>query len=218
MIQHKLVPEKSCLVLFDVVNAFADPTSRYSVPTGVATLQRLNKLTDVCRSRNIPVIYTVQALRLDGSNWGGFAHIFPAIPKEKLVVDGMWSAEIHPDIAPKEGDIIIKKLRYSSFYGTDLDVILRNKNIDTVIIGGLAVNGPDTTARDACNRDYKVIFLSDGCDTGDYRDEGWGLVSRAEILKVFLTNMARSIGQVMSIDDVILALRQAANPRVKSPG
>lgn len=213
MIRHELIPERSCLLLFDVVNAFADPKSHYSVPTAPTMLVRLNKLADACRSSGVPVVYTVQNLRADEANWGGFAQIFPGIPKEKLVVEGNWTAEIHPAIAPKEGDIIIKKIRYSSFFATDLDVILRIKKIDTVIIGGLAVNGPDTTARDACNRDYKVIFLSDGCDTGNYRDEGWGVVTREEILKVFLTNMARSIGQVMSIDEAIGALKSATAGR-----
>ena len=64
-------------------------------------------------------------------------------------------------------DTIIPKKRYSAFYETDLDSILRSKGIQDLIISGVMTNlCCETTARDAFMRDYRVFFLIDGTATG----------------------------------------------------
>jgi isochorismatase family protein/alpha/beta hydrolase family protein len=63
-------------------------------------------------------------------------------------------------------DILLDKPRYGAFHGTDLDLILRARGIDTVIIAGIATNVCcETTAREAVVRDFRVFFLSDGTAT-----------------------------------------------------
>ena len=70
------------------------------------------------------------------------------------------------------GEHIIKKHRYSGFFGTDLDIILREWGIDTVIISGTTTeNCCHATARDAMFRNYRVVFLSDVTATYDYPDQ-----------------------------------------------
>jgi len=98
----------------------------------------------------------------------------------------------------------VAKPRYSAFYGTDLEAILRSKGIDTLIISGTITGACcESTARDAFSRDYKVIFLSDGNASGNIPDLGFGPVSAEEVQRVTLTLMALNFAQVASIDQVI---------------
>ena len=65
-----------------------------------------------------------------------------------------------------KNDILLEKPRFGAFHGTDLDLILRNRGIDTVIITGICTNiCCETTAREANMRDYKVFFISDATAT-----------------------------------------------------
>ena len=84
--------------------------------------------------------------------------------------------DIYPELAPAPGEHVIKKHRYSGFFGTDLDIILREWGVDTVIISGTTTeNCCHATARDAMFRNYRVVFLSDATATYDYPDRGFGL-------------------------------------------
>jgi len=72
-----------------------------------------------------------------------------------------------------ESDCIVTKHRFSAFAGTDLDLILRSKGIETILCTGLATNVcVETTARDGVNRNYNVILLEDCCaafDPGEHQ-------------------------------------------------
>ena len=85
------------------------------------------------------------------------------------LVDGTPGVDIYPELAPAAGEHVIKKHRYSGFFGTDLDIILREWGVDTVIISGTTTeNCCHATARDAMFRNYRVVFLSDATATYDY--------------------------------------------------
>ena len=60
--------------------------------------------------------------RPDGSDMGRFADIYPPIADRIGLVDGTSGVEIYSEIAPEKDEVVIKKHRYSAFYGTDLDV------------------------------------------------------------------------------------------------
>lgn len=122
---------------------------------------------------------------------------------------GTTNVEIYEGLKPHSGDLVVAKPRYSAFYGTDLEAILRSKGIDMLIISGTTTNVCcDSTTRDAFSRDYKVVFLSDGTATRDLPDLGSGPVSAEEIQRVLLTVLAMSFAQVSSIDQVIAEIEQ----------
>ena len=80
---------------------------------------------------------------------------------------GSESAALHPGLVVEPRDLLLDKPRFGAFHGTDLELILRARGIDTVIISGIATNVCcDTTAREANARDFRVLFLSDGTATG----------------------------------------------------
>jgi len=71
-------------------------------------------------------------------------------------------SEIIPELGPEQGDLIITKRNWGAFFGTELDLQLRRRGIDTIILTGIATGiGVDTTAREAFQRNYQQIFVED---------------------------------------------------------
>ena len=74
-----------------------------------------------------------------------------------------WGAQFY-QVEPTTADCIVTKHRYSAFTGTDLNLILRSKGIETILVSGVVTNiCVETTARDAFNLDYDVILVEDCC-------------------------------------------------------
>lgn len=121
----------------------------------------------------------------------------------EALADGTPGVEIYPEISPQPGEQVIRKHRYSAFFGTDLDMILRGSGVDTVIIAGATTeNCCHATARDAFFHDYKVVFLSDATATFDYPDLGFGEMSASEVDAAILIILAASSANVMSVDQM----------------
>ena len=71
-------------------------------------------------------------------------------------------AEIAPELGPEPGDLVITKRQWGAFYGTELDLQLRRRGIDTILLAGISTNvGVETTARDAYERGYEQVFVED---------------------------------------------------------
>jgi nicotinamidase-related amidase len=71
-------------------------------------------------------------------------------------------AEIVPELGPEPGDVVITKRQWGAFYGTELDLQLRRRGIDTILLAGISTNaGVETTARDAYERGYEQVFVED---------------------------------------------------------
>lgn len=92
--------------------------------------------------------------------------LFAAIrdsPRHQQLFEGIAGA-IHPAVAPQSSDIVITKHRISAFTGTDLDIILRAKDIDTLVLFGIATSGVVlSTLLHASDSDYRLIVLKDCC-------------------------------------------------------
>jgi ureidoacrylate peracid hydrolase len=197
------------MIVVDMQNDFVREGAPLEIPHARAMVPRLNRLLDVCRTHKIPVIYIHHVIRGGNVDAGRLADHHAAIRNNKAIIVGTTNVEIYDEMKPQPGDLVVAKPRYSAFYGTDLEAILRSQSIDTLIISGTVTNVCcDSTARDAFSRDYKVIFLSDGTATRDLPDLGFGPVSAEEIQKVVLTVLAMSFAQVSSIDQVIAEIEQ----------
>jgi nicotinamidase-related amidase len=89
---------------------------------------------------------------------------------EGMCIEGSPESEVHPQIAPLPKEKQILKHRYSAFYNTDLETILRVLKVEDLVITGVMTNMCcESTARDAYFRDYRVFFLADG--TGSINEE-----------------------------------------------
>jgi ureidoacrylate peracid hydrolase len=132
----------------------------------------------------------------------------PSIANRAALVDGTPGVDIYPEIAPAPSEHVIKKHRYSGFFGTDLDMILREWGVDTVIISGTTTeNCCHATARDAMFRNYRVIFLSDATATYDYPDRGFGEMANTQVHHATLVILAASTAHVMSVEDMKARIR-----------
>lgn len=70
--------------------------------------------------------------------------------------------EIVKELGPKEGDLVITKRQWGAFYGTELDLQLRRRKLDTILLGGISTNfGVESTGRAAWEQAYQVVFVED---------------------------------------------------------
>lgn len=80
----------------------------------------------------------------------------------RILIRDTWGTEILPELAPEAGDIVVSKHRYSGFYETDLDLILRSLGVKTLIVTGCTTSVcVESTIRDAMFRDYTCLLLTD---------------------------------------------------------
>lgn len=90
--------------------------------------------------------------------------IFSGARRNGIFQLGTWGTEVHPALAPAEGDFDIVKHRVSPFYGTALEPILRANGIERIVMCGVSTNGVvHSGAREAHDRDYAVVILEDCC-------------------------------------------------------
>lgn len=204
-------PSRTAVIVVDMENDFVAegaPLESVQARDAVPNMQR----TLACaRETGMKVIYTTHAHRADGCDTGRFADLYPPIATGAGLVDGTDGVEIYPDLAPAPGEVVVKKHRYSAFFGTDLDIILRGSGIETVVvIGTTTENCCHATARDAMFRDYFVVFLSDATGTFDYPDVGHGAMSAAEVHAATLKILAFSTADVMTTEEFTTLARAAA--------
>ena len=208
----RIDPQRTALIVVDMENDFVAPGAPLETPAGRTMLPTLKRVLTFCRGQGIRVIYTTHAHRRDGCDTGRFKDLWPPIRSGAGLVEGEPGVEIYPEIAPRADEVVITKRRYSAFYGTDLEILLRGSGVDTVVISGVTTeNCCHATARDALFRDYKVVFLSDATATFDYPDVGQGGMAAAEVHRATLIILSVSTAHVMTADEFI-ARTAAARP------
>jgi biuret amidohydrolase len=196
-------PSKTAMIVVDMQNDFVADGAKLRSAQAAAMVPKLASTLDFCRANGIRVIYTAHVHRRDGCDMGMFDDLYLPIADRSSLVDETAGVEIFKTLAPTPGEHVIKKHRYSGFYGTDLEIILRQWGITTVIISGTTTeNCCHATARDAMFRDYQVIFLSDVTGTFDYPDVGQGAMSAEQVHKATLTVLAFSTADVMTADEM----------------
>ncbi len=192
-------PTKTAMIVVDMQNDFLADRAVLQSKQALAMADELAKTLTFCRDHGIRVVYTAQVHREDGSDMGMFDDLYPPVADRSALVDGTPGVDIHPILTPAPGEHVIKKHRYSGFFATDLDLILREWGIDTVVISGTTTeNCCHATARDAMFYNYKVAFLSDATGTFDYPDVGQGALSADDVHRTTLSILAFSTAHVMT--------------------
>lgn len=207
----KIDPSKTVMIVVDMQNDFVAEGAKLQSAQAAAMVPKLAATLKFCRDKGIRVIYTAHVHRRDGSDMGLYDDLYEPIADRTCLVDETPGIEIYKDLAPAKGEHVIKKHRYSAFFGTDLDIILREWGITTVIVSGTTTeNCCHATARDAMFRDYKVVFLSDATGTFDYPDVGQGAMSAADVHKATLTILAFSTAAVLTVEQFKERVTRAA--------
>ncbi|MBV9586086.1 MAG: cysteine hydrolase [Alphaproteobacteria bacterium] len=136
------------------------------------TLPNLQRLQAACRNGRIEVLYTViESLTEDGRDRSLDYKISGLhVPK------GSWDARVIDAIAPAADEIVIPKTSSSPFISTNIDYVLRNLGVRSLIIAGILTDQCiDSTARDACDLGYLVTIASDACATHSRERHEWSL-------------------------------------------
>lgn len=130
-------------------------------------IEKIKKLEIAARANNIPVIFVglFTSPKTDSPVWTERMRRANGDPEAESAVCriGTPGADFYA-LQPTDGDLIIKKPRYSSFYMTDFEEQLRAKGIDTLIACGLTTECcVDSTVRDGFHRDFNFILPADAC-------------------------------------------------------
>lgn len=197
-----LNPDTTALLLIDLQNDFVEPGAPLETAMAYKSLPKLKELMAFCRQKGITLIYTRHAHDEDGSDMGLFKDIYPGLGQRQALIEGQRGAEIYQELAPQEGDIVVRKQRYSAFFETNLDLILRTKGIkDVAIAGATSEDCCLATARDAMYRGYRVAFLADVIGTYDYPDIGYGAIAAEDLHRMILTVVGVTTAHVMDADE-----------------
>ncbi|RZU10444.1 nicotinamidase-related amidase [Kribbella rubisoli] len=128
----------------------------------------LRRAIDAARAAQIPVIYVVVGFRAGHPEISSRNKSFSAISSGQGMAGDDPNIAIHPDVAPLPGDIVVTKRRVSAFTGSDLEVVLRSGDIDSLVLTGLATSGVVlSTLRQAADLDFRLTVLDDGCRDSD---------------------------------------------------
>jgi ureidoacrylate peracid hydrolase len=166
--------KNTAVIVVDMQNIWVHPRGLRYLPMSEDIVPKIQELLRFCRSNRVPVVYLHTTKRKDLADVGIFADIKPQTHNaedEWSNFEGSPGAEFYEPVKPAEDDLVVKKFRYSGFYGTQLENLLRALGRDTIAITGVATNVCcDCTARDGAMRDFKVLFLSD-CNASFTREE-----------------------------------------------
>lgn len=184
--------DASALLVIDMQRFFLDPDSPTFTCGGLTILPNVKRLIAAFREASRPVIYTRHVHHPDGIDAGIMGWWW-----QGMCLEGTPESEIAEEIAPLASEKVILKHRYSAFYNTDLETILRCLRIEDLVISGIMTNMCcESTARDAYQRDCRVFFLADGTAT-----------INEEMHVASLLNLAFGFAFVTTTDEVVRQLR-----------
>lgn len=198
----KLNPKTTALLIINMTNDLVGWE-------GVQPLvPRLQKLRDRARKCSMSVIFSSLTFCDRGADSGQLEKFWEPIGRGEVLVKGTPGVSVLRDLSPKPGEPVLQRNRYSAFFNSDLDRILREKGIETVVIGGYSTNVCcDSTARDANFRDYEVIVLEDGTAPVALEEVEGRAISAEQVQRTVLANLRRGFAQVATVEEVLAALQ-----------
>ncbi len=173
-----------------------------SIVSGVAEkdadlLNRTAAVLAAARAANLPIIYIVVQFREGYPEVSPRNRSFSSIRESGRMLAGSPGTEIHTQVEPRPGEIVVAKRRVGAFSTTDLETILRAQGITSLVLCGIATSGVVlSTVRWAADMDYELVVIEDCC--ADRDDE----VHRVLTQKVFPRQAS-----VVSAQEIIEALK-----------
>lgn len=176
---------RTAIMVIDMQNAFVSKGGffdqrGYDTSAYQQTIRTINKINATARAKGVKVIYIAHRvspdLRETGGPSSGYWHKLRDLfaidcedvgKRDNLIFRGTWGAEIVRELKPQEGDILIEKPKFSAFFGTDLDTVLKTFDIKYIAFAGTFTNiCVEASLRDAVNLGYFCILISDATVAG----------------------------------------------------
>jgi len=185
-----LDPSTTALVVIDLQRGIAGtPTVPHSASDVIA---RSAQLAARFRGRHGLVVL----VHVDpGPNGELFPRTITDIERPRLVPAPGWS-DFVPEMTPHNGDVIVTKHQPCAFFGTDLEIQLRRRGIQTIVLCGIATNiGVEATARVGFEHGYNLVFAADAMAARD-----------AELHASSVSKFFPTIGRVRTTEEILAAL------------
>jgi biuret amidohydrolase len=206
---YPLNPARTALLVIDVQNEYFKEGGPAFIPAARSVLPHILELRDAARQTGALVAYIQHVKRADGSDIGRTCDFRPPT-SPRILVEGTPEAELLADLQPQPGEVVIRKRRFSSFLHTDLACVLATRDIDTVIIAGYMTSFCcETTARDAHDRDFRVLFVRDAVEGPDLRAPDGRPVPHQQVLENTVTALRAGFAEIVTVADVASRLAPA---------
>lgn len=166
-----IAPSRTAVLVIDIQVDFASPDGVLGAYVDMAAVQpavaAAERLVEAARGAGVPVVFVglFTAPETDSPSWkermrrrGGDPDNESALCREGEVGSDFYGPKPQPD------ELVVKKVRYSGFVGTNLDARLSALGVDTLVVAGLTTECcVDSTVRDAFSLDYHVFVAADAC-------------------------------------------------------
>ena len=211
-------PTRSAVVVVDMQNAFASrggmfDLSGLDISCARTVIEVIRNILEAARPAGVRVVYLQMGYdaRLttsggpDSPNWHkelGLRLIRQRPELQgKVLTEGQWDWDVVDELKPHPEDLVVNKTRYSGFYGTPLDSLLRTRGIRTLFFCGIATNVcVESTLRDAFFLDYWPVLLHDAT-----MQAGPPLLQEATV-----KNVENYLGWTLTAGEFVQSVRQHA--------
>lgn len=181
--------DNTALIIIDMQHDFISEGAPIECPGGRDIIPNIKKVKEWAKENNIPVFYTKESHRPQKVDFG--LELERSEPEHCL--EGTKGIEIVEELKPEEDDYVIIKRRYSGYYLTDLEILMKGLKKNSLIITGAATNVcVYATALDTQQRDMNAIILSD-CVAG----------TSVDLHEAFLKNLDYVVGDVVTSQELM---------------
>lgn len=209
-------PKDTALIVVDMQNAYASPEgyldkAGFDIGGAAAVIGQIGQACEAARAAGVQVVYFqngwdpdyVEAGGEGSPNWWKSNALKTMREKPELegqlLAKGGWDYELVEALKPQDGDIVIQKPRYSAFFNTSLDSVLRARGIRNLVFVGIATNVcVESTLRDAFHLEYFSVMLEDAV-----HQAGPAFLQEATVY-----NVEKFFGWVSNTADFCGAIRQ----------
>jgi nicotinamidase-related amidase len=156
-------------------------------------LENARRASEAARASGCPVVHVRVRFRTDYPDIATDNLIFGPLSQHFDFTESNPETRIHQRVQPQDTDLLVTKRRVSAFAGSDLDLVLRSRDVDHLVLSGVATSGVVlSTLRQAADLDFKLTVLADACADGD-----------PELHEMLLTKVFPQQAQVLSADEWI---------------
>jgi ureidoacrylate peracid hydrolase len=192
--QVRVDPKSTGIIVVDMLNEFCKPGGAMVLPGYEVLIPPQKKVIEAGRQAGCPIVFVVDTHRPNMRQEREF------LKRTPHCLEGSWGAQVIEDLEPRPDDIYVVKRRYSAFFNTDLDLTLRDLQLNTLVVFGVVTNiCVRSTVHDAFFLGYQVIVPEDCVAATGPREQASSLY-----------DIATHFGIVTGSDELTAALLRSA--------
>jgi len=173
--ETELFDRQTAFIVADMINDFVRPGGALLVEGAAGLIPAVRRGLQAAHAAGAMVIYMVDSHRPDD-------HEFAVWPPHGL--PGSWGREIVEELTPQPEDVVLPKRRFSSFFGTELDIVLREHGIRRVVLAGVLTDiCVYHTAVDAFQLNYEVAIAENAVAAATSEDHDYALRQAKRLLQ-----------------------------------